>query len=55
MNSEPNLKNLKKIVKKSNSQFLNDKNLLASILNLGAILKFHAWQHFFYFFPAQNL
>jgi hypothetical protein len=41
------------MVKKSNLQVLNDKNLLASILNLGAILKFDAWQHFIYFFPAQ--
>jgi hypothetical protein len=44
------LNNLKKICKKSNRQVLNDKNVLASILNLGAILKFHAWQHFFFFF-----
>jgi hypothetical protein len=41
-----NLINLKKIVKTSNLQVLNDKNVLASILNLGAILKFHDWQQF---------
>jgi hypothetical protein len=30
------------MVKKSNIQVSNDKNVLASILNLGAILKYHA-------------
>jgi hypothetical protein len=33
---------------KNHIQVLNDKNVLASILNLGAILQFHAWEHFFF-------
>jgi hypothetical protein len=32
-----------------NTQVLIDKNVLTFILNMGAILKFHAWQHWFYF------
>jgi hypothetical protein len=31
-----------------NLQVLNDKNVLVSILNLGAILNFHALHHWFY-------
>jgi hypothetical protein len=27
---------------------LNNKNVLTPILNLGAILNFHAWQHWFF-------
>jgi hypothetical protein len=36
------LKKFKKIIK-----FTSFKNILASILNLGAIFKFYAWQHWF--------
>jgi hypothetical protein len=41
----------KKEMEKINS--LNDKKVLLSILNLGAILNFHAWQHKFYFFTMK--
>jgi hypothetical protein len=36
---------LAKLIKKLNTQVLNDKNVLTFTFNLGAILSFHAWQH----------
>jgi hypothetical protein len=38
-----NLNNLEEILNIINLQVLNDKIVSASILNLGAILKFHTW------------
>jgi hypothetical protein len=46
MNSWPDKGYPKKICKKINIQVLNDKVAVASTLNLGAIWKSHAWQHF---------
>jgi hypothetical protein len=51
---KPNLNNLEEILK-NNLQVLNGKNVLASMLNLGAILKLHAWQHWCYCSTIKNL
>jgi hypothetical protein len=51
----PNLNNLEEILKNNLIYVLNDKIVLASILNLGAILKCHAWQHWFYCLTIKSL
>jgi hypothetical protein len=48
MNNWPNLNNLEDILKKNKFTSFKRENRFASILNLGAIFKFHAWQHWFY-------
>jgi hypothetical protein len=41
--------------KKRNTQVLNGKNVLTSILYLGAILNCHAWPHWSYFSTIKSL
>jgi hypothetical protein len=36
---------MKTLNDKDDKQVLNNKNVLTSMLNLGAILNFHTWQH----------
>jgi hypothetical protein len=53
--NKPNLINLKENFKKTNFQVLTNKNVLTTIWNLGAILNFHVWKYWFYFFVIKSI